>query len=105
MPFPRLRSRWRLLFLPSLVRRRSSTPRPQPFGCGLGVDDLLLTKLGKKSNRHLDLSLGKGIHKRVKAVAVGGHAPIIGSPSRWCSPPNAVRVCDALRYWSRTTRL
>lgn len=56
--------------------------RPIQFGCGLGVDDLLLTKLGKKRNRRPDLSLGKGIHKRAEAVAVGGHAPVIGSRSR-----------------------
>jgi len=51
------------------------------FGCSLGVDHLLLAKLGKKRNRHLHLSLGESVHKRVEAVAVGRHAPIIGSPA------------------------
>jgi hypothetical protein len=41
------------------------------FGRRLGVDDFLVAQLGKKGNRHFHFGVGKGVHKRLEAVAVG----------------------------------
>lgn len=49
------------------------------LGCGLGIDDSLLTEFGKKGNGHLYVAVWKGIHQRLKAVAVGGHISIVAS--------------------------
>jgi hypothetical protein len=77
-------------------RRAGSQPEPAPdffqgdivarfrtgqiqLGRGLGIDDFLLTQFRKKRNGHLHLSVRKGIHERLKAVAIGRHASIIAS--------------------------
>jgi hypothetical protein len=49
------------------------------LGRGFGIDDFLLTQFRKKRNRHLYLTVRKSVHKRLKAVAVGGHASMIAS--------------------------
>jgi hypothetical protein len=49
------------------------------LGCGLGIDDFLLTEFGKKRNGHLYLAVWKGIRQRLKAVALGGDVSIIAS--------------------------
>src|ERR1035441_677005 len=46
---------------------------------GLDINDFLLSQFRKKRNGHLHLSVRKGIHERLKAIAVGGHASIIAS--------------------------
>ena len=42
------------------------------LGRGLGIDDFLLTQFRKERNGDLHLSVRKGIHERLKAVAIGG---------------------------------
>src|ERR1035441_677003 len=49
------------------------------LGRGLDINDFLLSQFRKKRNGHLHLSVRKGIHERLKAIAVGGHASIIAS--------------------------
>jgi len=68
------------------------------LGRGLGIDDFLLTQFRKKRNSHLHLCVRKGIHQRMKAVAIGGHASIIASRAnthlrgRTSSVPCGVRI-------------
>ena len=57
------------------------------LGRGLGIDDFLLTQFRKKRNGHLHLSVRKGIHERLKAVAIGGHASTIVSRATGRSGP------------------
>jgi len=52
---------------------------PIQFGRGLGIDNLLLTQFRKKGNGHLHLSVWKGIHEGLKALAIRGHASIVAS--------------------------
>jgi len=70
------------------------------LGRGLGIDDFLLAQLRMKRNRHLDLSVRKGIHERLKAIAIGRHISIIASrgngpfrPKRRGWTPHAKRSC------------
>src|ERR1035437_2155877 len=68
------------------------------LGRALGIDDFLLTQFRKKRNGRLHLSVPKGIHERLKAVAIGGHASIITSRAtshfreRMSSVPCGVRL-------------
>src|ERR1022692_2049750 len=49
------------------------------LGRSLGIEDFLLTQFRQKRNGHLHLTVRKGIHKRLKAAAIGGHVSIITS--------------------------
>ena len=51
------------------------------LGRSLDINDFLLAQLRKKGNGHLHFSVRKGIHERLKAVAIGCHASIIASPA------------------------
>src|ERR1017187_9349423 len=58
------------------------------LGRGLGINDFLLTQCRQERNGDLHLSVRKGIHERLKAVAIGGHASIITSrTTSHCSLP------------------
>ena len=59
-------------FLQGDIVARFRTGQVQ-LGRDLGIDDFLLTQFRKKRNGHLHLSVGKSIHERLKAVAIGGH--------------------------------
>jgi hypothetical protein len=49
------------------------------LGRGFGIDDFLLAQFRKKRNCRLYFTVRKGVHERLKAVAVGGHASILAS--------------------------
>jgi hypothetical protein len=57
-------------FLQGDIVARFRTRQIQLAG-GPGIDDFLLTQFRKKRNGHLRLSVRKGIHERLKAVAIG----------------------------------
>jgi hypothetical protein len=49
------------------------------LGHSLGIEDFLLTQFRQKRDGHPHLTVRKGIHKRLKAAAIGGHTSIITS--------------------------
>ena len=62
------------------------------LGRGLGADGRLLAQFRTKRNGDLHLSVRKGIHERVEAIAAAGHASIIASLAASLAPhpPNAL---------------
>lgn len=47
------------------------------LGRSLGIKDILLAQFRQKRDGHLHLTVRKGIHERLKAAAIAGHASII----------------------------
>ena len=60
-------------FLQGDIVARLRTGQIQP-GRGIGIDGILFAQFRRKGYSHLHLSVRKGIHEGLKAVAIGGHA-------------------------------
>jgi len=61
------------------------------LGRSLGIEDFPLTQFRQKRNGHLHLAVRKGIHERLKAVAIGEHISTIALRATSHFRPNIKR--------------